>query len=228
MLDLTIFNKNISTTFSHNMEQGVITATFESSFGTMYATGLNGKIYGYDASRIVWHAPSEHSIEGVKYDAEMQIEMDMKSEFEVERNKAILTLLFTNTEQAAPSGFIKLFTEEGEQVVNYNASLSFILPNPLVYFAYEGSLTQPPCSQTVNWYVIENAIPISTSQLAFFNDLWKGNEKFANFRGNDRDIQNLNGRVIKKGGVECEEQFIYFFSFVLLYAFINYFIFKLL
>ena len=38
----------------------------------------------------------------------------------------------------------------------------------------------------------------------------------------------LNERLVKKGGIECEEQFVYFFSFFILYIFINYFIFKLL
>jgi len=58
--------------------------------------------------------------------------------------------------------------------------------------------------------------------------LYAGDETFAAGRGNNRHIQPLNGRSVKKGGVECEEQFVYFFSFFILYIFINYFIFKAL
>ena len=39
--------------------------------GYMYATDLNGKIYGYNADRIIAHAPSEHSIDGIKFDLEL-------------------------------------------------------------------------------------------------------------------------------------------------------------
>lgn len=51
---------------------------------------------------------------------------------------------------------------------------------------------------------------------------------FAQGNGNNRITMPLNDREVKMGNVACEEQFIYFFSFFILYIFINYFIFKLL
>jgi carbonic anhydrase len=89
------------------------------------------------------------------------------------------------------------------------------LPDPLVYFAYEGSLTIPTCAETVNWYVIEKALSISKEQLDMFTKLWAGDQSFAAGKGNNREVKERNNRSLKKGGVQCEEQFIYFFSFVL-------------
>ncbi len=91
---------------------------------------------------------------------------------------------------------------------------------------YKGSLTFPPCDNTVNWYIYENPIKIKQTQLDQLNKLFKLNFNFAAGNGNNRNIQSLGGRTVTKGNVNCEEQFIYFFSFFVIYIILNYFIFK--
>lgn len=71
-------------------------------------------------------------------------------------------------------------------------------------------------------------LPITQNQLNSFNQYFETNLTFADGKGNNRKLMPLNDRTVKKGGVVCEEQFVYFFSFFILYIFINYFIFKLL
>jgi carbonic anhydrase len=74
--------------------------------------------------------------------------------------------------------------------MNLNTTMSFIIPKKLVYFAYEGSSTVPDCEENINWYVMEDEIPMSAEQLEFFDKKWKLNTTFANGNGNNRAIQN--------------------------------------
>jgi len=56
------------------------------------------------------------------------------------------------------------------------------------YYAYEGSLTMPPCSEGVKWFVVKEPITLSAKQLTAFQ---------AVFPVNARPIQDLGGRVVK-------------------------------
>jgi carbonic anhydrase len=56
------------------------------------------------------------------------------------------------------------------------------------YYNYPGSLTTPPCSETVNWFVLKRWAEASDEQL----------EAFRKVLGNDfRPLQTRNGRVVK-------------------------------
>jgi len=56
------------------------------------------------------------------------------------------------------------------------------------YYTYPGSLTTPPCSETVTWFVLKRWAQMSAAQF----------EAFRNVLGNDfRPIQQLNGRLIR-------------------------------
>ncbi|HIP26877.1 MAG TPA: carbonic anhydrase family protein, partial [Flavobacteriaceae bacterium] len=64
-----------------------------------------------------------------------------------------------------------------------------ILPDNKSYYYYSGSLTTPPCTEIVNWYVLKTPLEASKEQI----------EKFSNIlHKNYRPIQALNGREIKQ------------------------------
>ena len=63
-----------------------------------------------------------------------------------------------------------------------------LLPADPTYFAYQGSLTTPPCSEDVKWHVMRTPIEISYAQLAAFKKLYKMNA---------RPVQPLNGRRVQ-------------------------------
>jgi carbonic anhydrase len=52
---------------------------------------------------------------------------------------------------------------------------------------YEGSLTTPPCTQNVEWNVMDDPQPISKAQLQLFTSKWEKNMKFAGGNGNNRN-----------------------------------------
>jgi len=63
-----------------------------------------------------------------------------------------------------------------------------LLPADRGYWTYMGSLTTPPCTEGVRWFVLEQEISISRDQFRFFAAL---------FRMNTRGLQDSHGRRIE-------------------------------
>jgi carbonic anhydrase len=64
-----------------------------------------------------------------------------------------------------------------------------LLPTDRNYYTFDGSLTTPPCSEGVEWFVLKTPIEISIGQIATF-------AKF--YPMNARPIQPMNGREVRE------------------------------
>jgi carbonic anhydrase len=64
-----------------------------------------------------------------------------------------------------------------------------LLPTDKAYFTYMGSLTTPPCSENVLWFVMKNPIYVSEAQVKNFDRLYPMNA---------RPLQPKGDRVIKE------------------------------
>ena len=62
---------------------------------------------------------------------------------------------------------------------------SSLVPAALTHYSYEGSLTTPPCTEGVNFYILKTPVDIGKKQVADFP-----------FKRNARPVQPLNGRKI--------------------------------
>ena len=62
-----------------------------------------------------------------------------------------------------------------------------LLPTTHGYYAYDGSLTAPPCTEGVRWLVMKQPLTLSAPQLARLRQL---------FPPNARPVQALNGRIV--------------------------------
>ena len=79
-------------------------------------------------------------------------------------------------------------TEEGPPVpASSDIDPSGLLPARRAYYRYEGSLTTPPCSETVDWLVLANRIEVAEADIARFAELYPMNA---------RPVQNLDRRFI--------------------------------
>jgi carbonic anhydrase len=63
-----------------------------------------------------------------------------------------------------------------------------LLPEDRSYWTYEGSLSAPPCTEGVQWFVLENDVQLSRDQLRSFGALYKVNS---------RTLQPTHGRKIE-------------------------------
>lgn len=80
--------------------------------------------------------------------------------------------------------------ELGEIKLNsLRLNVSAFLPENQSFYHYQGSLTTPPCSEGVNWYVFQTPIQMSTSQIEQFHQLYDHNA---------RPVQPLNNRQIQQ------------------------------
>jgi carbonic anhydrase len=63
-----------------------------------------------------------------------------------------------------------------------------LLPTDRGYWAYTGSLTTPPCTEGVLWFVFQQPVTLSRTQLRNYTSL---------FRMNTRPLQDAHGREIE-------------------------------
>ncbi|MGB5462094.1 MAG: carbonic anhydrase family protein, partial [Aureibaculum sp.] len=57
------------------------------------------------------------------------------------------------------------------------------------YYTYSGSLTTPPCTENVRWYIFKEPITVSVDQVKQLQQLMPVN--------NYRNEQPLNGRIVR-------------------------------
>lgn len=176
---------------------------------------------GYVAQEIVFHTPSEHTINGERFDMEMQVIHNARTKGDIGK-KAVLSFLFKGK-----PGVYNKFLEQ----LDY-----FDLPNPLEkrkdifnnlyipnafyestdddayltpnfsFYTYEGSLTEPPCTENTIHYIVSQPILASITTLQLFKEaLNTPDQEDANGNliitenasaDNYRNAQLLNGRTV--------------------------------
>jgi len=134
-----------------------------------------------------FHHRSETEIDGQQYDMELHF---VHEDPAAGRAAVVAVLIKTGTENALLRDLLshmpqKIGVEVEKKKVVINAA--DFLPANQNYYVFEGSLTTPPCSEGVKWYVLKGTIEASASQIAAFAKLYPDNA---------RPVQPLNGRVV--------------------------------
>jgi len=171
-----------------------------------YLSLQDGKYY---AKQFHFHFPSEHSVNGQLAAGEMHIVHQKKGSTGT-NDLAVISILiddFANVDASPDKGFdegldIAFFRDLGFgaklprvdtsiplNVDDIDLSTSFATQLAGPFWHYRGSLTTPPCSETVHWYVVENRATMSHKMITDFKELYPD-------PANNRNIQDQGFRQV--------------------------------
>ena len=132
------------------------------------------------------HHPSEHTVGGERFPLELHLVHK-----DAHNHVLVIGLLVRAGEpnQALQGLWTQLPKEKLNEKVTppEPVDVSALLPADRRYFAYEGSLTTPPCTEGVRWVVLVQPLTMSPQQIDTFAGL---------FPDDSRPIQPRNGRTL--------------------------------
>ncbi|MEB1797836.1 carbonic anhydrase family protein [Xanthomonas campestris pv. campestris] len=153
--------------------------------GTMRVGGKQ-----YDALQLHFHHPSEHLLNGRRFPMEAHIVHQGP-----DGTLGVLAIFF-ETGKANPA-FQRVLDampsdkNQTRQVADALVRASDFLPpaKQRSFYRYEGSLTTPPCSETVDWVVLSQPVQVSREQINAFERVYPFNA---------RPLQPLDRRFLLK------------------------------
>jgi len=145
----------------------------------------------YVLQQFHFHSPSEHTVDGKSYPLEAHFVH--KS---ADGKLAVIGVLFEEgAENTALMPFWKRLPKSAGEKVDLGGggvNVEPMLPGHHEVYRYAGSLTTPPCSEAVKWFVMGETLKASAAQIAAFKAI---------VHVNNRPIQPLLGRPVYKDAV---------------------------
>ena len=145
----------------------------------------------YELIQFHFHRPGEHLIEGKAF--EMELHLVHKTP---DHQYVVIAVLFEEGEYNANNANLEIIWDKFPKKINLEfvhpediINASNLLPQDKEYVHYLGSLTTPPCSENVSWFVLDKALEASKDQMQNFSSY---------IEHNARPAQKLNYRFIVK------------------------------
>ena len=128
----------------------------------------------YALKQFHFHHPSEHLIEGKRFAMEAHFVHAGTDGLAV-----IGVLMVAGKPNAMFKKIIRTMPRETGSPVQADPAVDArgLLPTDHAYYHYEGSLTTPPCSETVDWIVLDHPIEVDERDIADFAKLYPMNAR---------------------------------------------------
>jgi carbonic anhydrase len=141
----------------------------------------------YELTQMQFHQPSEHRIDNLPFD--MEIQLVYRSTSGTYGVVGIFVQKGVRDHAEIAKIWKNMPVEDGQPVTMSEAfDINAILPEDKSYYQYFGSLTTPPCTGGVAWAVMRQPIVMSEQQILNFRGL---------FGDNVRPLQDIANRRIK-------------------------------
>jgi carbonic anhydrase len=141
----------------------------------------------YELKNLTFHHPSENAVKGKLTD------MDAEMLFQSTDGKMAVVATRMLLDWGAPNATIAALWEHlpaksgGSEKITDMVNPGGVLPSDQGYWTFMGSLSTPPCTEGVRWFVFEDPIPVSRAQVSAFSDI---------FSMNTRPLQDMHGRKV--------------------------------
>ncbi len=140
----------------------------------------------YKLLQFHFHSLSEHTIAGEHSDMEMHlVHQSDEGEYAV-----VGVMLDEGTEEN--DAYAEMWSylpaeagEVGETIKGVTVNAVDLLPDVRTYYRYDGSFTTPPCTEGVNWFLMDTPVELSATQIDAFKEIYSNNY---------RPVQPLNDR----------------------------------
>ncbi len=139
----------------------------------------------YNLLQAHFHTPSEHHLDGVIYPLEGHL---------VHQNEngdlLVIGVFFKKGKQnpIIKSMLANYSTEINNQMPLEKLNAKMLLPTKYRFYSLKGSLTTPPCTENVQWIILDNPATASAEQIKKLRELFHNN--------NTRTLQDSNNREI--------------------------------
>lgn len=142
---------------------------------------INGR--EYTLKQFHFHAPSEHWIDGRKFPAEVHFVHESG-----DGSLAVVGILLEGGgENKLFEDTIRVATTAQGQAHSGVEDPRELLPEDRMVYHYQGSLTTPPCSEIVDWNVMQTPVQVPDEALARLTEI---------ARNDARPVQNLARRYV--------------------------------
>lgn len=141
----------------------------------------------YELLQFHFHSPSEHTVDGLAYAMELHL-VHLASDGAI----AVVSVLFADGagHEALQPVFEAFPALPGAPAqVNDPIELIDFLPERQTTYRYEGSLTTPPCTEGVQWFIFTEPVEVSAEQVDTFRTA---------VGENARPAQTLNDRPVEE------------------------------
>jgi carbonic anhydrase len=153
-----------------------------------YAPGSSIDVGGtrYGLLQFHFHKPSEEKINGKSH----AMVAHLVHQGADGKLAVVAVLLDKGGANPAISEIWKNLPKEKEKEISTKATIdaAALLPGDKGYYTFQGSLTTPPCSEGVRWFVLKTPVKIAASEITAFGKLYPMNA---------RPAQPLNGRALE-------------------------------
>ncbi len=154
-----------------------------------YAPGsyltLDGK--AYNLLQLHFHSPSEHTIDSKPASAELHL-VHKSDDGEIAVVAVLLQPSLTEASSAYPIT-TDLPQKFGDKIrTNKTINARLLLPEQTTTYRYSGSLTTPPCTESVYWLIMTEPVALPPEQLSYYRKI---------LNNNNRPLQRLNKRTIQ-------------------------------
>ena len=129
----------------------------------------------YHLKQFHFHEPSEHHLDGIIFPMEVHlVHADTNGK---------LAVVGVFIKEGKENEYLKQVWDNMPKQVDMHmhpkepCDLPHLLPENKSVFHYSGSLTTPPCTEGVEWFVMKEPISLSKAQIKKFGELYYGNNR---------------------------------------------------